>query len=265
MGLLYGGGDPLKTMEITARCGQDADCNPSNAMAVLGVIKGLSHLPAEYRNAVQKMGDTLFINTNYCFNKAVSQTIKYAKDLAVQNGGYVTDSEVKIKVQAPEPYAAEVAFPKLVADRRITVFDKQGWQFKGNWTVFNTNDEDNNNKLFDQAKFSSEAGDEATLNFEGTGISVCGNWHRECGKADIFIDGKLRRTIDEYFWFADQIQNDMDLYHITNLKPGRHTLKVVVKGEKRPEAAGTDLYLTKAIVFKTADKKNETYKFPFQK
>ena len=265
MGLLYGGGDPLKTMEITARCGQDADCNPSNAMAVLGVIKGLSHLPAEYRNAVQKMGDTLFINTNYSFNKAVSQTIKYAKDLAVQNGGYVTDSEVKIKVQAPEPYAAEVAFPKLVADHRITVFDKQGWQFKGNWTVFNTNDEDNNNKLFDQAKFSSEAGDEASLNFEGTGISVCGNWHRECGKADIFIDGKLRRTIDEYFWFAYQIQNDMDLYHITNLKPGRHTLKVVVKGEKRPEAAGTNLYLTKAIVFKTADKKNETYKFPFQK
>jgi len=265
MGLLYGGGDPLKTMEITARCGQDADCNPSNAMAVLGVIKGLSHLPAEYRNAVQKMGDTLFINTNYSFNKAVSQTIKYAKDLAVQNGGYVTDSEVKIKVQAPEPYAAEVAFPKLVADHRVTVFDKQGWQFKGNWTVFNTNDEDNNNKLFDQAKFSSEAGDEASLNFEGTGISVCGNWHRECGKADIFIDGKLRRTIDEYFWFADQIQNDMDLYHITNLKPGRHTLKVVVKGEKRPEAAGTNLYLTKAIVFKTADKKNETYKFPFQK
>ena len=265
MGLLYGGGDPLKTMEITARCGQDADCNPSNAMAVLGVIKGLSHLPVEYRDAVQKMGDTLFIHTNYSFNKAVSQTIKYAKDLAVQNGGNVTDSEVKIKVQTPEPYAAEVAFPKLVADHRVTVFDKQGWQFKGNWTVFNTNDEDNNNKLFDQAKFSSEAGDEATLNFEGTGISVCGNWHRECGKADIFIDGKLRRTIDEYFWFADQIQNDMDLYHITNLKPGRHTLKVVVKGEKRPEAAGTNLYLTKAIVFKTADKKNETYKFPFQK
>ena len=39
IGLLYGEGDPLKTLEITTRCGQDSDCNPSNAMAVLGVIK----------------------------------------------------------------------------------------------------------------------------------------------------------------------------------------------------------------------------------
>ena len=112
---------------------------------------------------------------------------------------------------------------------------------------------------------SSQTGDEASLSFEGTGISVCGNWHRECGKADIFIDGKLKRTIDEYFWFANQSHNDMDLYHITNLKPGKHTVKVIVKGEKRPEATADKFYLTKAIIFKTADKKNENYKFTFQK
>src|SRR5665647_2219955 len=47
MGLLYGGGDPMKTMEISTRCGQDSDCNPSNAMAVLGVIKGFSGLPQD--------------------------------------------------------------------------------------------------------------------------------------------------------------------------------------------------------------------------
>ena len=28
MGLLYGEGDPMKTMEISTRCGQDSDCNP---------------------------------------------------------------------------------------------------------------------------------------------------------------------------------------------------------------------------------------------
>lgn len=265
MGLLYGGGEPLKTMEITARCGQDADCNPSNAMAVLGVIKGLSGLPGDYRKAVQNMGDTLFIFTNYSFNKAVSQTIKYAKELAIQNGGAATDSELKIKVQNPQPYTPEIAFPKLVADHRITVFEKDGWQFKGKWATYNTNNEDNNNKLYDEAKFSSNPGDEASLNFEGTGISICGNWHRECGKADIYIDGKLKRTIDEYFWFANQTHNDMDLYHVTNLKPGKHTVKVIVKGEKRPEATEAAFYLTKAIIFKTADKRNENFKFTFQK
>ncbi len=56
MGLLYGDGDPVKTMEVTTRCGQDSDCNPSNAMAVLGVIKGFSGLPQAYREAVQAMG-----------------------------------------------------------------------------------------------------------------------------------------------------------------------------------------------------------------
>ncbi|NJO70489.1 MAG: ADP-ribosylglycohydrolase family protein [Bacteroidetes bacterium] len=51
MGLLYGDGDPYKTMEISTRCGQDSDCNPSNAMAVLGVIKGLSNLPEDMQKA----------------------------------------------------------------------------------------------------------------------------------------------------------------------------------------------------------------------
>ena len=50
MGLLYGEGDPLKTLEISTRCGQDSDCNPSNAMAVLGVIKGFSGLPLEMQD-----------------------------------------------------------------------------------------------------------------------------------------------------------------------------------------------------------------------
>jgi len=38
-----------------------------------------------------------------------------------------------------------------------------------------------------------------------------------------------------------------------------------VIGEKRPEASTANLYLSKTIVFKTGDKKNENYKFSFQK
>ena len=79
MGLLYGEGDPAKTMEITVRCGEDSDCNPSNAMALLGVIKGFSGLPVEYQNAVKAMGDSLFVNTTYSFNKAVDKTLQYAQ------------------------------------------------------------------------------------------------------------------------------------------------------------------------------------------
>lgn len=257
MGLLYGESDPLKTMEIATRCGQDSDCNPSNAMAVLGVIKGLSGLPLAYREAVQTIGDSLFINTNYSFNKAVDQTMKYAKDLTIQNGGTVTETELKIKVQAPQPFALEESFPKLVFDRSASVFDKGGWNFKGDWAVYPPKNA--------QAMFSSKVGDEAIFTFEGTGVSIVGNWFKDCGKADIFVDGELKRTIDGYFGFANQTHTDMDLYHITNLPQGKHIVRVVVKGEKRPEATAANIYLSKAVVFKTAEKKNENFKFSFQK
>lgn len=145
-------------------------------MAVLGVIKGFSRLPKDFREAVQNMGDTLFIHMNYSFNKAVKQTVKYAVELAGQKGGVDTDNELIIKIQKPRPLKLEVAFPKLVFDHRATVFEKDDWKFKGNWMKY-------------------------------------------CGKADIFIDGKFKRTIDEYFGCANQIQADMDSY-ITNLLPG---------------------------------------------
>jgi len=257
MGLLYGEGDPQKTLEITTRCGQDSDCNPSNAMAVLGVIKGFSGLPAAYRAAVQAIGDSTFINTNYTFNKAVKQTLKYAKDLVLQNGGAATDTELTIKVQAPQPFALEVSFPKLVFDRSSSVFEKGGWDFKGNWEAFPSQKA--------QAMFSSKAGDEAIFTFEGTGVSIVGNWFKDCGKADIFVDGEMKRTIDGYFGFANQTHTDMNLYHITNLIQGKHIIRVVVKGEKRPEATASNIYLSKAVVFKTADKMNENFKFSFQK
>ena len=63
-GLLYGEGDPLKTMEIATRCGQDSDCNPSSAVGVLGVFKGFKAFPEEYRRQVLALSDSLFINTD---------------------------------------------------------------------------------------------------------------------------------------------------------------------------------------------------------
>ena len=255
MGLLYGDGDPAKTMEISTRCGQDSDCNPSNAMAVLGVIKGLSGLPAEYQAAVNAIGDSIFVNTSYSFNKAVDKTLAYAQKLAVQNGGESTSEELKIKVQQPQPMALEVAFPKLVFDKKVSVFDSEGWKIKGKWTSFGNN----------QAKYSGTSGDEISLDFKGTGVSLVGNWLKDGGKADVYVDGQFKRTIDCYFNFAKQEHWNMNLYHITNLQEGKHTIKLVVKGEKRAESSVANVYVSEAVVFKTADKINENYKLSFQK
>lgn len=264
MGLLYGEGDPMKTMEVSTRCGQDSDCNPSNAMAVLGVIKGFSGLPVEFQEAIKAMGDENFVHTDYSFNKAVAKTLEYAQKLAVENGGEATDSELKIKIQEPQPFAIEVAFPKLVFDKRVSAFATDGWGFKGKWASFGYYDNWSKKDMKDQAKFSANAGDEISFTFEGAGVSMVGNWVEDGGKADVFVDGEFKRTIDCYFNFANQEHRNMNLYHITNLPEGKHTIKLVVKGEKRPEAEAANVYITEAVVFKTKDKINENFKFSFQ-
>ena len=96
MGLLYGEGDVDKTMEISTRCGQDSDCNPSNAVAVLGVIKGFSGLPKAYQDAVEQVGDTLFIHTSYSFNTLVKRTAEYAEEIITQNGGKVAQLQISV-------------------------------------------------------------------------------------------------------------------------------------------------------------------------
>jgi len=265
MGLLYGDGDPAKTMEISTRCGQDSDCNPSNAMAVLGVIKGFSGLPTEYQEAVNAIGDSLFVNTSYSFRKAVDKTLEYAQKLAVQNGGEVVENEIKIKVQQPQPLAFEAAFPKLVFDKKMNAFSTEGVELKGNWKSYTFVNPWSKEDVKDQARFSGTAGDEISFTFEGTGISMAGNWFKDGGKADVFVDGQFIRSVDCFFNFANQQHDNMNLFHVTHLPEGKHTIKLVVKGEKRHESAGTNVYVTEAVVFKTADKINENFKFSFQK
>jgi hypothetical protein len=263
MGLLYGGGDPLKTLEITTRCGQDSDCNPANAMAVLGVLKGFRGLPAFMQDGVKAMGDSLFINTTYSFNSAVSRTYKYANDLILRDGGKIDDKNIMIKTQVASLLVPEVSFPDVVFDKTISVFDKTGWTFKGGWKQFEIISE-KDKKITKQSMFAEKAGDELDIDFTGTGISVEGNWYKDGGKADVFVDGNLHRKIDTYYNFANQ-QHTISIWHILNLKPGDHKIRIVVKGDKRPESAGTRVYITSATIFKTAPKKNESYKFSFEK
>jgi hypothetical protein len=261
-GLLYGNGDPVKTLEITTRCGQDSDCNPSNAMAVLGVAKGLSGLPGEWREEVLAIGDSLFSNTDYTFHKAVKNTLEYAKDLCISNGGKVTGSKMKIRVQQPRPVALEVSFPKLVYDYRDNVFENKGWIFKGHWDTYQMIQRHaTEQEYYGNSKYSSNAGDEAMLTFEGTGVSIVGNWHKDCGKADIHVDGQFIRTIDTYYFSAGQQHDNKSIFHITGLDPGSHTLKITVRGEKKDESENANIYISEAVIFKTGDKKSDNYKF----
>jgi hypothetical protein len=262
-GLLYGDGDPMKTLEISTRCGQDSDCNPSNALAVLGVIKGFSGLPSYMQEGVRAVSDSLFIFTSYSFNSAVSSTEKYALDLIVKGGGKVTDKSIKIKTQVPSAPPYENSFPNVVFDKNMQVTDKSGWSFHGNWKPYEVYS-GSDNKPEVQSMYTEKSTDELEISFSGTGISIVGNWCKDGGKADLYVDGIFHMTIDTYYNFANQ-QHTESIWHILNLLPGDHKIKLVVKGKKRPESEGTRVYVRSAVIFKTEPKKNESYKFSFEK
>jgi hypothetical protein len=262
MGLLYGEGDPMKTLEIATRCGQDSDCNPSNALAVLGVIKGFSNLPNNMKGGINAIADSNFINTDYSFNKAVKNTYDYALGFIKKDGGMESGQVIRIRTQEPSPALLEVAFPDLVFDHNIGIRDK-AWTLKGKWKPFNTDDGKGQPPVF-QSLWSGQSGDEATVTFEGTGVVLNGNWVKDGGKAEVILDGKPAIAFDTYFFRSGQEHRDMNLWHVFRLQQGTHTLKVVVKGEKRPEAADSRIYLTGIGVFKTAPKKSAVTRFSFQ-
>ena len=112
--------------------------------------------------------------------------------------------------------------------------------------------------------YAEKAGDDLEIDFSVTGISIKGNWYKDGVKADIYVDGKLHRTIDTYYDLANQ-QHTTSIWHVLNLQPGVHKVMVAVKGEKRPESLGSRIYITSVIIFKTAQKKSDIWKFYFEK
>lgn len=87
MGLLYGEGDPDKTIKISMQCGRDSDCNPSNAAGVLFTSIGYDKLDKKY--TINLNDDTKFSYTNYSFPELVQVCLKLAKQFIERNGGKI--------------------------------------------------------------------------------------------------------------------------------------------------------------------------------
>jgi hypothetical protein len=252
MGLLYGEGDMAKTLEISTRCGQDSDCNPSNAAAVIGVIKGYSNLDPVWTSGIDPLADSLFIFTDYSFNSVVDNTLNYATTLIKQNGGKVTENEVTINVEEPVAPVVEVSFPKSYPVYRSYVSDGLGWEQSDNWEEKTYKDWTSS---ADRVMLHTDKpGAHIQFTFNGTGVVLLGDWAQDGGKADIYLDGKLHRNIDTYYWWAGEGKSGSFLWHVLNLEPGEHTVKVVVSGEKKEEATGAQIYIRGAVVYTSIDK-----------
>jgi hypothetical protein len=103
MGLLYGGGDFSKTLEIATRCGQDADCNPSSAGGIIGCMKGYRALGEKWTGGIAAIEDKKFSYTHYSFKTLVPACQAMTEKLIQRVGGKVDNDNYVIPMLAAKP------------------------------------------------------------------------------------------------------------------------------------------------------------------
>jgi hypothetical protein len=133
MGLLYGKGNIEKTIKISTRCGQDSDCNPSNAAGILFTTIGFEKLPDKYKAELKK--DTRFSHTDYDFAGLIDVCKKLAVAGLRKNGGEVITREgqkvFRIPQRSPKPNQPVQSWsPAHPADVEFTAEDMKQIKFK---------------------------------------------------------------------------------------------------------------------------------------
>ncbi|MBC7924571.1 MAG: ADP-ribosylglycohydrolase family protein [Bryobacteraceae bacterium] len=236
LGLLYGEGDFWKTLEVSTRAGQDSDCNPSNACGILGTMIGYKRIPDEWKSGIPAIADTKFSYTDFTFKTIVDSTQKRALDLVKKNGGSVEGDSITVRTQAPKATKMELWDDYGSPTERVVISDPR-WQWKGDW------------KSEKSSRVSASKDSEATFSFEGTGAMITGPYLATGGKADVYLDGKLDRTIDVYP-DEDVRKGDESVWHAFKLKNARHTVRLVVRAEPGPGAKGSDVAIQDFVVFR---------------
>jgi hypothetical protein len=243
MGLLYGAKDVTKTMSISTRCGQDSDCNPSSAVGILGVMLGYKRIPDQWKAGIGPIANTKFQYTNYSFRSIVASTEKRAIAMARRNGGSLEGDKLIVKIQSPVPPQVPLWDDYGTPVERIGHADAR-WSWKGKW----------NSKSVNWAgeiptQISSEKGAEASVTFEGTGAILSGFYLPAGGRADVYLDGKIDRTIDVYP-DENNRKGGEAVWHAFGLKNGKHDLRLVVRGEPYPGSTGAEISIDDLVVFR---------------
>lgn len=166
IGLLYGEKDFTRTLEISTRCGQDADCNPSSAGGILGTVLGYNNIPAYWKMGLAEAESINFKYTTMSLNTVYEVGLKHALENIRRNGGSLAGDRVTITTQTPLPITFEKSFQGVFPIAKIPV----------KW---------------------AEGKDALTFSFEGTGFVLRGDasrWNHQAPhvfNTELYIDGQL--------------------------------------------------------------------------
>lgn len=201
IGLLYGNGDFTRTLEITTRCGQDADCNPSTAAGVLGTLLGYDRIPAYWKLGLKEAEEIDFKYTSMSLKKVYETGYRHALKNIEKNGGDIAGDAVVIKLQKPQAVKLEQSFSGLYPVASTTAV----------WSA-------------DRNEFSFE--------FEGTGFVVKGQTvdvnnilSQQVLETELYIDGKL--TESPRLPAAREVRR-YDICWNYDLPKGRHVVKMKI-------------------------------------
>ena len=128
MGLLYGERDLDKTIVISMRCGQDSDCNPSNAAGVLFTTLGMKKLPPRFTSALNRSIE--YSHTAYDFDTLLDVCEKLARQAVKRGGGRIEkgargEEVFVIAVTKPSPGKLEQCWePGPIANSKFTEQEK---------------------------------------------------------------------------------------------------------------------------------------------
>jgi hypothetical protein len=240
LGLLYGGGDFGRTLEITTRAGQDSDCNPSNAAGILGVMLGYDAIPDVWRSGIPALADRKFAYTNYSFEDIVASTMRRAEAVVRRAGGSVTGSMIRVPVQTPEPPVLE-QWTMGRPERLVEVTDA-AFQWSGDWQAPPPRDGRPRH-----GRTTAEAGAETVLTFTGTGVTITGRYGQDGGRALVTVDNGPADAIDA--WIPERT-HDNSLWHVYGLAHGEHVVRIRVTGEADARSTGSAVHVTGAIVYR---------------
>jgi hypothetical protein len=99
------------------------------------------------------------------------------------------------------------------------------------------------------AKMAATSGSTATLSFNGTGATWIGYQDEWSGIAQIYVDGTLKTEIDTY---ATPGKAQSQLYSLSGLAQGPHTLAIVATGRQNPSSGGAWIWVDAFDVLGTA-------------
>lgn len=91
----------------------------------------------------------------------------------------------------------------------------------------------------DDESYTNTAGMMFMVPFEGSQIKWHGAYNNTCGKADVYIDDVLVKTVDCYKAIRE---DDAVLFDSGTLAKGQHTMKVVLRDDRNP--ASSNNYIT---------------------